>query len=465
MTFINVRKIHAAFTTFSICLLPIYAYAATDVVSELEQKLMNAKAAVESASGLSGYTLQSVKFNGSFAATPLQLKDVTTKATPFSATSQATCACTPGTYSLISSNMGQVETGETFSSAESLSTDTTVTVEGNYGAVTAKATAEIKTNQEKTSSKETNNLSQANVGSSSKVELTCDKYNQPQCFIGSGTTDQITYVDTQTQSPNINYEYDIFPVNNGSTDFNAATFSATLLKAGTTTIGDSVIVFLYKNGQQICALPPTGPQPSGGAQYWSANAACFNKDSSYAYKNATQYLISVGGNPNGTIGIQFQNKKAWTGEIQSYNQMLDIPNGFQGSDMLSISVRNNYYKTTGDDTQTREIKIVSAIPLDTAKHKVTGIYNATDMTSLAMNVNYTQYSWSKLHKNPNQYTDSINACGNNLVEAKRTWKAACSSPAKKALLFKKYIKENGPINLPGGGKIIGGQGQGGRDRK
>jgi hypothetical protein len=51
------------------------------------------------------------------------------------------------------------------------------------------------------------------------------------------------------------------------------------------------------------------------------------------------------------------------------------------------------------------------------------------------------------------------------VEAKRTWKAACSSPAKKALLFKKYIKENGPINLPSGGKIIGGKGQGGRDRK
>jgi len=465
MTFINVRKIHAAFTTFSICLLPIYAYAATDVVSELEQKLMNAKSSVESASGLSGFTLQSVKFNGSFAATPLQLKDVTTKATPFSATSQAICACTPGTYSLVSGSMGQVETGESFSSAESLSTDTTVTVEGNYGAVTAKATAEIKTNQEKTSSKETNNLSQANVGSSSKVELTCDKYNQPQCFIGSGTTDQITYVDTQTQSPDINYEYDVFPVNNGSTDFNAATFSATLLKAGSTTAGDGVIVFLYKNGQQICALPPTGPQPSGGAQYWSANAACFNKDSSYAYKNATQYLISVGGNPNGTIGIRFQNKKAWTGEIQSYNQVLDIPNGFQGSDMLSISVRNNYYITTGDVTQTREIKIVSAIPLDTAKHKVTGTYNANDMASLAMNVNYSQYSWSKLHKTPNQYTDSINACGNNLVEAKRTWKAACSSPAKKVLMFKKYIKENGPINLPGGGKIIGGHGQGGRNRK
>ncbi len=191
-----------------------------------------------------------------------------------------------------------------------------------------------------------------------------------------------------------------FPVNNGSTDFNAATFSATLLKAGTTKPGDGVVVFLYKNGQQICALPPTGPQPSGGAQYWSANAACFNKDSSYAYKNATQYLISVGGNPNGTIGIRFQNKKAWTGEIQSYNQVLDIPNGFQGSDMLSISVRNNYYITTGDETQTREIKIVSAIPLDTAKHKVTGTYNANDMASLAMNVNYSQYSWSKLHKTP-----------------------------------------------------------------
>ena len=51
------------------------------------------------------------------------------------------------------------------------------------------------------------------------------------------------------------------------------------------------------------------------------------------------------------------------------------------------------------------------------------------------------------------------------MEAKRAWQAACSSPTKKVLLFKKYIKENGPINLPGVGKIIGGQGQGGPGSK
>jgi hypothetical protein len=87
------------------------------------------------------------------------------------------------------------------------------------------------------------------------------------------------------------------------------------------------------------------------------------------------------------------------------------------------------------------------------------------MTSLAMNVNYTQYSWSKLQKNPNQYTSSITACGNTLVEAKRTWKASCASPGKKVIMYKKWIKNNGPIKLPGGGKIIGGKGQGGRDQK
>jgi hypothetical protein len=465
MTFINVRKIHAAFTTFSICLLPIYAYAATDVVSELEQKLMNAKAAVESKSGLSGYTLQSVKFNGSFAATPLQLNNVIAEKKPYNATAQAICACTSGSYTLSSGAMPSVELGETFSSAESLSTDTTVKVEANYGAVSATATAEIKTNQEKTSSTSSKAMSASNVGTTQKKDLSCEKYNQPQCFIATGSTDKITYKDSQTGSEDIKYTYDVFPVNNGSTDFNAATFTATLFKAGGDIVpGPNVKLILYdKNGKVVCDMLPDNPVQQGSHQHWSDNDDCFR--SPYNYKSATQYNISFGGSQNGTVGVSFQNKKAWTGESQTYNQMLAIPKGFQGSDLVSVSVRNNYFITTGADTQTKEIKIVDAIDLNTAKHTVSGTYNATDFTSLSMNMTSQQYSWQQLHKEPSEYTAGINECGKTLHEAKRTWKASCASPGKKVIMYKKWIKNNGPINLPGGGKIIGGKGQGGRDQK
>ena len=464
MTFINVRKIHAAFTTFSICLLPIYAYAATDVVSELEQKLMNAKAAVESKSGLSGYTLQSVKFNGSFAATPLQLNNVIAEKKPYNATAQAICACTSGSYTLSSGAMPSVELGETFSSAESLSTDTTVKVEANYGAVSATATAEIKTNQEKTSSTSSKAMSASNVGTTQKKDLSCEKYNQPQCFIATGSTDKITYKDSQTGSEDIKYTYDVFPVNNGSTDFNAATFTATLFKAGGDTVpGSNVQLTLYdKSGNVVCEFIDN-PVQTGSHQHWSDWDDCFK--SPYNYKSATQYNMSFGGPQNGTVGVSFQNKKAWTGEGQTYNQILPIPNGFQGSDLLSVAVRNNYFITTGADTQTKEIKIVDAIDLNTAKHTVSGTYNATDFTSLSMNMTSQQYSWQQLHKEPSEYTAGINECGKTLHEAKRTWKASCASPGKKVIMYKKWIKNNGPINLPGGGKIIGGKGQGGRDQK
>lgn len=459
---INVRKIHVAFTTFLIYLLPIYAYAATDVVSELEQKLMNAKSSVENASGLSGYTLQSVKFNGSFAATPLELNDVITMVEPFNATAQAVCACTAGTYSLTAGAMSTVELGETFSSTEALSTNTTVKVEANYGAVSATATAEINTNKETNSSTSSKSLSASNVGASSQKDLTCDKYNQPQCFIATGSTNKITYVDNKTQLPQINYTYDVFPVNNGSTDFNAATFTATLFKAGSTTPGYGTnLLFLDKNNNQICSIP-VAPEPNGQAyQAYAGNEKCFSEGAS---KNAVRFNIGQGGNPAGTVGISFQNKKAWTTEITTpINEWIDIPKGFSGSDMISVQIRNNYFITTGNDTQTREIKIVDAISLDTAKHAVTGVYDATDFTSLSMNMTSQQYSWQQLHKEPSQYTAGINECGTTLQEAKRTWKASCASPGKKVIMYKKWINENGPIKLPRGGEKIGGKGQKDRD--
>jgi len=465
MTFIKLKKkflitAHAlGFALFS-----VNTFADTDVVSELENKLMNAASAAVSASGLSGYTLKAAKFSGSFGATPINLLNVTTQSKPFSATSQAICACTPGTYTLVSSSMGQVETGESFSSAESLSTDTTVTVEGNYGAVSAKATTNIQTNQATTSSKTTNTLSQSNTGSTAQVQLACDKYNQPQCFIGSGSTNQITYVDSTTQSENVNYTYDVYPVNNGSTDFTAATFTATLYKAGTTTAGPGTNFQLYDGKNTQLFVQQTNPAPNCYVAFPGNSDPLFTQGT---YKKVSRFNISQGGDPNGKVSIRFQNKKnEWSVYLSKINEgPTDIPNGWSGSDMVAVEYCNNYYITTNDDTQTKNLKISSVIPYDTAKHNVTGTYNANDMTSLSMNVNYTQYSWSKLQKNPNQYTSTITECGNTLVEAKRTWKAACSSPTKKVIMFKKYVKENGPINLPGGGKLIGGKGQGGRDRK
>jgi len=467
MTSIQTKKFVISVLASGLALFSVNTFADTDVVSELENKLMSASSAAVSASGLSGYTLKAAKFGGSFAATPIVLNSVIAVTTPFSATSQAICACTPGTYSLVSGNMGSVETGETFSSAESLSTDTTVTVEGNYGAVTAKATTNIKTNQETTSSKTSNTLSQSNVGSTAQQELTCDKYNQPQCFIGSGSTNQITYKDSQTGSEDINYTYDVFPVNNGSTDFNAATFTATLYKQGTTTAGNGTMFRLFDGNNRLWYSQAKYPEPSACFfAYRASNPVNSDLISSGAIDQVSKFQIDQAGSPNGTVHIRFQNKKgAWTETYTALNTPTDIPKGWRGTDMYGVEYCNNYYITTNDDTQTKEIKISSVIPYDTAKHEVTGTYNANDMTSLAMNVNYTQYSWSKLQKNPNQYTSTIKACGNTLVEAKRTWKAACSSPSKKVLMFKKYVKENGPINLPGGGKLIGGKGQGGRDRK
>src|SRR6056300_2053635 len=331
MTSIKLKKILIRAYALGFALFSINTFADTDVVSELENKLMSAGSKAVSASGLSGYTLQSVKFNGSFAATPLQLKDVTTKATPFSATSQAICACTPGTYSLVSGSMGSVETGESFSSAESLSTDTTVTVEGNYGAVTAKATTNIKTNQETTSSKTSNTLSQSNVGSTAQQELTCDKYNQPQCFIGSGSTNQITYKDSQTGSEDINYTYDVFPVNNGSTDFNAATFTATLYKQGTTTAGNGTNFMLYDGDNKLWFEQGKNPEPSNCYVGYAGNNPV-NSDliSSGAINQVSRFNIAQGGSPNGTVHIRFQNTKgAWAGPYTDLNVgPTDIPNGW-----------------------------------------------------------------------------------------------------------------------------------------
>ena len=461
MASIKHKKIAISAHALGLALFSVNAFAATtvNVVTELEQKLMNAGSAAVAASGLSGYTLKAATFSGSFGATPLVLEGTVPDSKPFSATSQAICACTPGEYTLNSSNMGQVESGETFTSNESLTTDTTVTVEGNYGAVSAKATTNIQTNKSTTSSETTNTLSQSNVGSSAKVDLTCAKYNQPQCFMGTGSTNKITYT-TADNSENIPYSYEVYPVNNGSNDFSQATFTATLFKQGTTTAGNGTNFMLYDGDNKLKYEQAKSPEPGNCFVAYSENSALFT---SGTYKKLSKFQIIQVGSPANTVSIRFKNKKDVWSDYYYFNLnagFVDIPQGWRKDDLRAVQFCNNYYITTGDVTQTKDIKISDVINYDTAKHTVTGTYNATDFQSLSMNVNYTQYSWGYLNKNPSNYTDSINECGKTLAEVKQKWRAACSSPttkAKKALLFKKFVnKTGGPVNLPAGGKLLGG---------
>ena len=429
MASIKHKKIAISAHALGLALFSVNAFAATtvNVVTELEQKLMNAGSAAVAASGLSGYTLKAATFSGSFGATPLVLEGTVPDSKPFSATSQAICACTPGEYTLNSSNMGQVESGETFTSNESLTTDTTVTVEGNYGAVSAKATTNIQTNKSTTSSETTNTLSQSNVGSSAKVDLTCAKYNQPQCFMGSGSTNKITYT-TAEGSVDIPYSYEVYPVNNGSNDFSQATFTATLFKQGTTTAGNGTNFMLYDGDNNLKYEQGKSPEPANCFTAYYENSDLFT---SGTYKKVSKFQIIQAGSPGNTVSIRFKNNKDVWSDYYYFNLnagFVDIPQGWRKDDLRAVQFCNNYYVTTGDVTQTKDIKISDVINYDTAKHTVTGTYNATDFQSLSMNVNYTQYSWGYLNKNPSNYTDSINECGKTLPEVKQKWRAACSSP-------------------------------------
>ena len=433
-----------------------YADNQVDVFGELEGKLMSAGPAVAAAAGLSDYTLTKAVFDGSFNATPLQLLNVITTTTPFSATSQAVCACTSGTYKLVAGSMGQVEVGESFSSSESLNTDTTVTVEASYGAVSAKATTSISTSKQENSSSSSQSLTQASTDTSGSKDLTCDKYNQPQCFIGTGSTDQLTYTDV-SGSPDITYTYDVFPVNNGSTDFNAATFTATLYKAGATTAGPTANFQLYDGNNKLWYEQNKSPEPTLDYEAYAGNGdALFT---SGAYKEVSRYNISMGGSPGSTVTIRFQNTKGqWTDFYSAINTgPQDIPKGWRGKDIAAVEYGNHYYITTGADTKSVPVKIKDAITYDVAKHTMTGIYNATDFTSLAVNMNFSQYSWSQLHRNPSQYTTGISQCGTTLVEAKRKWKASCSSQGKKVIMFKKWLNQRGKVTLPQGGVRAGGK--------
>lgn len=429
------------------------SFAATDLTSELVAKLMAQPAEVVTQSGLTGYTLKSVAFTGSYGASAIDLLNVVTKTEPMSATSQALCACTSGNYTLTTGSMGQVEVGESFTSNESLTTDTTVTVEGNYGAVSAKATTNISTNNAKSSSYSSDTLTQASAGAAGNKDLTCEKFNQPQCFIGTGSTNKITYVDATTGSTDINYKYDVFPVNNGSTEFNTATFNATLYKAGTTTPGPNMTVTIYDKNNKVLYELAKGPEPTNAYYAYAGNNAFF---SGGTYKSAVKYNISWGGANTNNISVRFRKSKGSTFSeyLKGVNTgAIAIPSGYTGKDMIGIEFRNNTYIVSGDDTQVKSIPVSKVLTYDQAKHTITGIYNATDFTSLAMDVNFIQYSWQQLQRQP-QYAKDISNCGSNLIEAKRRWKASCSSPGRKVIMFKKYVNENGPPTLPGGGKRI-----------
>ena len=391
-----------------------------------------------------GYTFRSAAYTGNFAASPAVFSNLAKKVEPLSASSTFVGACFPASYSITASVTSSTESGQSFTSSSSLDTDTTVKVEASYMGASVSAVTNIKTSDSKTDSYSSQNLNANTATAGMQADLNCTNTNQPQFFQAVGSTNQNIWYDSVTGSTDITYTYDSFPASNNQ--FNTANFTATLFKAGTRAPGQGLKIIFYDKNNKVLA------------EYSRDATACFNSPNSCswqvwggnegqaffgtkAHNSAYRYVLSFGGNAS-NIGVRLSNQKGqWTTLPQTINQALVLPKNFGGSDLGSVELTNRDVTTTPDSTRTVTIPVNKILSYDEAKVQVSGIYNASSVQDLAMNVIYTRKSWEQLNA-MGGYTDTLKGCGGStLAEAKASWKQYCGSKQSKGLPLKMMLNK------------------------
>lgn len=399
-----------------------------------------------------GYTFQSASYGGNFGASNVTFKNLEVTTEPLSASSTFLGACFPATYTITAGVTASTDVGYSFSSATSLSTDTTIKADASYGPANISVTANIKTSDAKTSTKTSQNLTANSTTASMMANLDCSQtqYSQPMFFQAVGNVDKNTWIDSQNKGTDINYYYYAFP-SNTNIDDGSAQFKAKFYKAGSISQGPSFTITFYDKNNAVLAQYP---EDTKGCQANPNNCAyqiyAGNQGQPFfgtnAYKNAKYYNISFGGNA-ANIGVRFNNKKgAWSNSYQSVNQRQDLPQNFSGSDLNSVELTNRDFTTVGADTKEVSLAISKVLsntdPIsvsDDLKYQVDGVYNATSLNSTAMTVVYNMQSWDELNK-IGGYTELLNSCGGStLKEAKQSWAKTCGSKTNKAQSTLKLI--------------------------
>jgi hypothetical protein len=390
-----------------------------------------------------GYTFQSASYGGNFGATNVVFKNLEVTTEPLSASSTFLGACFPATYTITAGVTASTDVGYTFTSATSLSTDTTIKADASYGPANISVTSNIKTSDAKTSTKTSQNITANSTTATMKSKLNCSQYNQPQFFQGIGSVDKNTWIDSVNKGTDINYYYYAFPSNTNIYD-GKAQFKAKFYKPGSTTQGPTLIITFYDKNNTVLAQYPVdtlGCQANPNAcgyQIFAGNQGqpFFGTN---VYKSAKYYNISFGGNP-ASIGVRFSNKKgAWSNSYQSVNNRQDLPNNFSGSDLNSVEITNRGFTSVAADTKEVSLLINKVLsnsdPIsasDDLKYQVDGIYNSTSLNSVAMQVVYNMKSWDQLNK-MGGYTTLLNSCGGaTLEEAKKSWANSCGSNSIKS---------------------------------
>lgn len=402
-----------------------------------------------------GYTFQSASYGGNFGASNVTFKHLAVTTEPLSASSTFLGACFPATYNITAGVTASTDVGYSFSSATSLSTDTTIEANASYATASISVTSNIKTSDAKTSTKTSQNLTANATTASMMSNLDCSQtqYNQPMFFQAVGNVDKNTWIDSQNGGTDINYYYYAFPSDTNFIDPNAQ-FKAKFYKPGSISQGPSFTITFYDKNNAVLAQYP---EDTKGCQANPNNCAyqiyAGNQGQPFfgtnAYKNAKYYNISFGGNA-ANIGVRFNNKKgAWSNSYQSVNQRQDLPQNFSGSDLNSVELTNRDFTTVGADTKEVSLAISKVLsntdPIsasDDLKYQVDGIYNSSSLNGTAMMVHFNVQSWDQLNK-IGGYTELLNSCGGaTLREAKQSWAKICASKTPKVqstlkLLMKK----------------------------
>lgn len=441
----NLSKVYfISLTTIALTALSMPVQAQVVNLNDELVKKLNAQGTkiTQLANPGAGYTFQSASYGGNFGAGNVVFEYLKVTTAPLSASSTFIGACFPGQYTITAGVTASTEVGYSFTSAKSLSTDTTITANANYAGASVTATTEIKTLDAKTSTKTSQDLT-ANQATARMSKVVSCSYDQPQFFQAVGTVDKNTWIDSRNDSSDIHYHYYAFPSDTNFIDANKQ-FKAKFYKPGSISQGPSFVITFYdKNGAVLAQYSEDtkGCQanPNNCAyQVYAGNQGqpFFGTD---AYKSAKYYNISFGGN-NLNMGVRFSNKKgAWTPSFQVVNQRLDLPNNFSGSDLGSVELTNRDFTTVGADTKEISLAISKVLsnndPMTTTddyKYRVDGIYNATSLNSTAMQVVYNMKSWNDLYQEGGN-TNLLSSCGGaTLAEAKQSWANSCGSRSAEA---------------------------------
>jgi hypothetical protein len=387
-----------------------------DLRNNIVNKLLAAKDKIKSPGA--GYTLQSVAYGGSFVSKPMKFEKTTTVPEPLSSQSTYVAACYPASYSLKAEVSTTTTSGETFSSNETLSTDTTVSISGSYAAVNIDATTNIKTSQAKSSSMTTQQVAASKNTATATKMVTCANSDQPVFFSAVGTANKNIWKNL-SGGTDITYTFDTYPtIDSNTRDWTSAPFTATFVKPGTTSWGQSLKVLIYNSKGTNTGAFVLNASGSPAIQWYNANTdGWFNNN-----QDSTRITLSYGGN-NAYVILRNKKGAEWT-VTGGFNNQITIPSGWAKENLDSIIAKNADQTSTPSQTTVVTGKLSDVLTYNDVVHTTSGVYNASSMQDVQLNVTYNMQKYEDLLR-AGGHTDILKQCDPNLKAAKERWAKLC----------------------------------------